>query len=437
MREENGAVAIIVALCAVALFIVAALVVDLGLARDVRRQSQNAADASALAAANVLYPASGACMNGSATPCYEDAVSAAMTYAEQNFAVSAAEWGGCTDTSHFYVVPGKTSCISFTDDASTKAEPSRPTKVRVVVPTRTVPTGLGALAGVEEVPVGSRAEAGVSDGVDLTCALCFLGDVDSGNADYTVNGGSIAVNGNVSLGANGNMIATGGGSVGVAGSYSSGEGFSPQPVVEIPNFTDPLADLSLPAGKSGLSTKSGSPCDNGPGVYGDFAVPNRKKKPCVLPTGLYIITGTWSLKNNSTLTNASGGVTLYFTCGSTSSPAACSSTGSAGGQLYGKNGTVQLTARTSGSVADYAVIYDRTNTQSVQLQGNGDSFIDGGVYAKSAALEFNGNSFFTITAGPVVADSVIKANGNKSGVNVNQATGANYATRPGSIGLTQ
>ena len=55
-RDEQGAIAILVAMTSVVLFIIAAMVVDLGLARDTRRQSQNAADASALAAANALYP---------------------------------------------------------------------------------------------------------------------------------------------------------------------------------------------------------------------------------------------------------------------------------------------------------------------------------------------------------------------------------------------
>ena len=38
-RDEQGAVAILVAVIAVALFVVAAMVVDLGLARDTKRQS--------------------------------------------------------------------------------------------------------------------------------------------------------------------------------------------------------------------------------------------------------------------------------------------------------------------------------------------------------------------------------------------------------------
>ena len=87
-RDEDGLVAVIAALMAVVLLVMAALVVDLGLARDTRRQSQNAADASSLAAANVLYPTSGQCVDVTAQtvpPCFKDAVKAATDYATQNF----------------------------------------------------------------------------------------------------------------------------------------------------------------------------------------------------------------------------------------------------------------------------------------------------------------------------------------------------------------
>ena len=62
-HRERGAVAVLVAICFTVFVLLVALVVDLGLARDTRRVSQNAADASALAGANSLYPAAG-CVTG-------------------------------------------------------------------------------------------------------------------------------------------------------------------------------------------------------------------------------------------------------------------------------------------------------------------------------------------------------------------------------------
>ena len=79
-RGEDGAVTAIGAALRTSgvLFGIAALVVDLGLARDTRQASQIASDASALAAANVLYPV-GACASAldTARPCMNSAVAAA------------------------------------------------------------------------------------------------------------------------------------------------------------------------------------------------------------------------------------------------------------------------------------------------------------------------------------------------------------------------
>ena len=118
---------------ATGLFIVAGIVVDLGQARDVRRQSQNASDASALAAANVLYTASGHCTSpsGALSPCNTDAVNAAMSYSATNFDVATTDWTSCTDAGHFFVPPSGTECVSFTDDSLGGAQPTQPTRVRV------------------------------------------------------------------------------------------------------------------------------------------------------------------------------------------------------------------------------------------------------------------------------------------------------------------
>ncbi len=100
-RNERGAVAIVTAMVAMVLFIVAALVVDLGLARDARRQSQNAADSASLAAANVLY-------GNTVKPDFAAAVAAAKAYAAQNFGITAADWSACTDPSALRYQPAGT-----------------------------------------------------------------------------------------------------------------------------------------------------------------------------------------------------------------------------------------------------------------------------------------------------------------------------------------
>jgi hypothetical protein len=184
---------------------------------------------------------------------------------------------------------------------------------------------------------------------------------------------------------------------GVVGTVSGGN-FAP-PATSIPSFGDPLASsLTLPLNTTGLSAKS-NPCSDGPGLYGSVDLP---KNTCTLAPGLYVISGTWDMKNNTDLKGT--GVTLYVR--------------SPSGYLDFKNGDVAISAPTTGALARLAIVYDRDNIKNLSLQGNGNTSISGIVYAPASALDFNGNSCFGFSGGPVVVDSVVKANGNKSCVKI-------------------
>src|SRR5450759_584751 len=130
-RDEQGAVAIMTAFLMVGLILCAAVVVDLGNARDVRRQSQNAADAASLAGANVLNP-TGSCASplDVAKPCLHDAVDAVKLYAQSNFQVNPSDWANncqaSTGSALANVASSGTNCISFNSDS---------TLVRVYMPT--------------------------------------------------------------------------------------------------------------------------------------------------------------------------------------------------------------------------------------------------------------------------------------------------------------
>src|SRR4051794_25468435 len=98
--DESGAVVVVVALLMVVLVMCAAIVVDLGNAKDARRVSQNASDSAALAGANALYPDSNTCASGPATPpCFTAAVAAVKAFSSTNFETTAASWTGCSVTS--------------------------------------------------------------------------------------------------------------------------------------------------------------------------------------------------------------------------------------------------------------------------------------------------------------------------------------------------
>jgi hypothetical protein len=429
-RNEAGAIAIVVAICSVILFVLAALVVDLGLARDVRRQSQNASDASALAAANALYPTGNAChlLNPSGTmtsPCIADAVQAAKDYADVNFDVPSASWATCADPHHLAVRSVGSACISF-DSAST------PTTTRVLMPARQVDTPFGSLAGTSHVEIGSSAEVGVSAATNYKCALCFLNTVDAGNADFTVTGGGIQVNGDLTIGSTAYWTASTIGATGTA----SGNHFAPA-VTKTSSFTDPLAGLTMPT-LTGTNRGNVNNCNTTiqPGVYGTLGINNNST--CTLAAGMYVITGRWLLGNNSVLKSATGaGVTLYFVCGTSAAPVVCpANTVSGGGWLDGKNGTVTLTSGAAG-FTDYVILYDRNNPNDLSLQGNGGTSITGGVYVKRGSLDFNGNSCFGFSKGPVIAGGVIKANGTKSCVNVINAVDVISGSQPGAIALSK
>ena len=435
-RDEQGAVAILVAVCSVALFVVAAMVVDLGLARDTKRQSQIAADAAALAAANQLYPDSGTCTSVNpwgtkSNPCFTDAVDAAKDYSLQNFQVAASDWSSCPSAARpagFYSID--TPCISFD---TTIAAASKPTKVMVVIPSRAVKTGLGRLAGVSQIDISTKARARVAEGLASTCGLCFLGPVEAENADFTVEGGSIHVNGPspdcklpentaIDAGPNSNWKAK---SITICGATNGGN-FTPAATVTA-HVSDPFASLVLPPNPmpTPLPTNRTDPCataakGGGPGYYtGAVDIP---KNDCVLQPGLYVISNTWGMKNNTFLKDLGKGVTLYVR---------------SGGYLDFKNGEVSISPMTSGPFAGFAIVYDRANTNMLSLQGNGETSIQGIVYTPNSLLDFNGNSCFGFSGGPIVALGVEKANGNKSCVTVKNANDVDLPPLPGGISLDQ
>jgi hypothetical protein len=161
----------------------------------------------------------------------------------------------------------------------------------------------------------------------------------------------------------------------------------------------------ITTGPPALSAKT-KPCTDGPGLYGAVSLPN---SACTLQPGLYVISGLWDMGNNTVLSGT--GVTLYVT--------------SPSGALDFKNGTVAitapLTAPLTGVPAGYAIIYDRNNTNNLGLQGNGATSITGIVYAPASSLDFNGNSCFGFSGGPIVVGGIVKANGNRSCVTITNA----------------
>lgn len=411
--DERGAVAVLTALIAVVLLVAASFVIDLGLARDVRGQAQNAADASALAAANVLYAEDG-------EPDFTAAVSAATSYAARNFGVDAAAWAGCTDPGAL-PVPSSSPCVSF-DDAE------RPTRVRVRVPSRRVPTAFAGLAGVDEITIAASATAELDPGVVFRCSLCVLGEGPHtlGNGDATVTASSVHFNGSVSTGPNGHVEAIG---HQITVEDSATGNYEPKAETVSQPMGDPLEDFVLPPPSGQPRT---DPCTDGPGVYGPRSFGN--KETCVLAPGLYVLTGVWAMGNNTVFRGS--GVTLYAVCGTPSAPRACAEGGELGGQFNASNGNeLTLTAGAEG-FHDLAIVYDRNNTQPIHVQGNGETNIAGSIYALSSMLYANGNSGNGVTSGSIIVDSLYM-NGDKSHLKVTNGLDREWRRPPDGLHLSE
>jgi len=417
-RTERGAVALLVGLLSVVLLGISAFTVDFGMAYVTKRQLSSASDAASLAA-DLVYKSNykGLCTvpgndpnNPSAANANvrASAEAAADDLFTQNYPSGSSADGSITNVS----CNGTGVQVTYTASGQSSS-PFGP-----------------LLGGSGTITTAGTAAAAYSVGGGI-CALCVIGNVNTNNTDFTVTGGDIYVDGNVSTGPNSNWIATN--SITISGAVSGLSQANASPDwTPGPHITDPFADVTLPASPySGLATKSGSPCDQGPGIYGSYDI---KNETCQLAPGAYVFTGTLSFHNtNSHLTSNGQPVTLFF-----AGPA---------GKLDIKNGDINnLAAPTTtplpsgfpvGWPSGFAIIYSRDNTNTLDLQGNGDSFPDvtGNVYALKSPTSFNGNACFQVSGGAVVIGGVSSV-GNTSCLNVLDAKNAGNAL-PQNLRLTK
>jgi Flp pilus assembly protein TadG len=378
-RRDDGAVAILTILLTSVVFIgLCALVVDLGMARDTRRQAQNAADASVLAAGNVLYRSDG-------TLHVDDAVTAAKAYAAKNYNVT--NWTNCFDPSALAYQPdlidNNNTCISFGPDAT------KPTTVRVKVPIRAVSTPFAGIWGVSSVPVSAVAQIGFDTGGLAPCGLCVLGSgthsLQEGN--ITVNGASVAINGTLNANnAGGSITVTGDGmGIDLQGPLPAKGTYLPQPVlVNQPPIVDPLASLAMPDYTAFLPVHAiTNACPGVPGIYDHLSACGG------MTPGLYVLTGVTG--GNFGIVG-SAGVTLDLVCSTSGVPRPCATAGEVGGSLsFSGGGYLNITAPAATALnPGLVIVADRNNTATLAFGGNGAAN-SGTIYAARGTLQYNGN----------------------------------------------
>jgi Flp pilus assembly protein TadG len=391
-HRDSGAVAVFTVIILSVVFVaLCALVIDLGLARDTRRQAQNAADASALAAGNALYLTG---LPAKVTEASTGAIAVAKSYALKNYGVTESDWASCTDSAKLNYHPS-TACISFDSETA-------PSAIRVSIPVRQVATPFAGIWGVSSVPVNAAAQIQLTGG-RAVCGLCVLGP---GEHNLQV-GKIVATNADVMF--NGTLTANSTGSINVTGGNiylqgpapGAGAGtYSPAPIVNQPAVADPLANLSMPD-YTGLVAKTNS-CTDGPGIYSHLqgATP-----PCTMLPGLYVVTGPLTSSERISGSNSitALGVTMYFTCGTPAVPRTCNP-GEKGGELdFTGGGTLTITAPTTGPTAGLAIVADRNNTGTFSYKGNGTVANTGTIYTLNGTLNYQGNS------GALVMDSLVVA----------------------------
>jgi Flp pilus assembly protein TadG len=179
--SDAGAVA--VAIFAIVMFTLAALVADLGVALETRRQAQNTADAAALAGAGEMYDSSNTLQPAAS-------IAAIKKYAASNFGTTATQWTSCSTTVPAGWVttvggqPTRTTCIAYDSATSSK-------KVQVVVPAKHTGTFFDGVVGYRGSDINALAQASLQPDSTFSCVVCVLADYSGQNGSLLVtNGGS-------------------------------------------------------------------------------------------------------------------------------------------------------------------------------------------------------------------------------------------------------
>jgi Flp pilus assembly protein TadG len=410
-RDERGAVAILVAGSFVVMLMAAAFAIDLGNVASTQRQGSHAADAAAVSAGDILA------QNGVGSAAQATAYAEAQQSLESSFPQDATpNWDGCgTPQAGFAPMAAGEDCVNV--DTALHA-------VNVVTPPVYVAYGVAKAGGFSGTYVEGSATAEYS-GVPGACGLCALNGSGvalnaTGNPTINVVNGAVAVD----SASNGALTVTGssqitGTAINVVGTYSGPAGdVSPQPNQGAAAVPDPLGSLSMPpswaTGSVPTTTTScptttaagGNVSDNGcnmtlePGNYGSISMGGNGT--LTFAPGDYVITGAFDTTGTASV--SATGVTLYFTCSSTSGGvtvvSACPSDASEAqsteepeGSLDEEGtGSVVITPPTTGTYAGISVLYDRNDDAGLTIKGTSSLSLAGTVYAKSATLTILGTS---------------------------------------------
>jgi Flp pilus assembly protein TadG len=387
--DDRGAIALLVAAMLVVFLGLAALVVDLGLARDQSRVAQNAADAGALAAATCMASLTSGCNNTTA------ATAKAQSY------VTANGWDGAT------------TGVTFDLAAQT---------VSVALPARNGTTIFAGAIG-QAAPASARAATATWNGASSGCSLCVLNDMTlSANADLSMDAGDLLVNGNLALGPNARVVDTGGRlfvNGNVTGSNLSRTLLQDVTGVLAPTAVPRAGSITAPVVPvSGVLGQPVAPSPAGACTAGTYASVGNCTS---MAAGVYVLTGLSSFAGTGTV--QATGVTFVLTCSSVtagvSRSSACSP-GQSGGSIEVRgqvtvNVSVASPPAVVGICFGLAIVSDPNNTGGLLVNGTGTGNagrlnVTGSVYLRSGTLTYGGGPDLTVNGNVIVGNYV--GNGN-------------------------
>ena len=414
LRDERGSVIVIVAASLLVFLIGAAFVVDIGNARQVARNYQNAADGAALAGAQGLPD------SALLTP---TPVDYAADYAFQTLlSISRPAPSDCSDAQLFPAgevpVPaggaGTPQCYTSaglrvyvtTPWTDTPADPTplfggyEARQINVKVCGKVI-AGFSRVVGIDFVQPCRRATAMSALGTG-PCALCVLdGSFGmSGSATATVSGSSAWINGNATN-SGGTFSAPNGFYVG-----GTSTGFTPPATEGAPSIVDPLQWLPgamqrqpnwappyLPDRLSFTFDPTGGLHQSiDPGIWNNIRVnAGTSNHTLTLNPGFYVVRGRFEILGDVNVVG--NGVTIYFACNNYWQNPCDQEPGAYFDHRGTGNVTFSATTTPGDPYQNLLFFFDRNNTTQLNRFSGGSANVLGTIYAPSARFELGSGDF--------------------------------------------
>ena len=413
-RRQGGSVLILVAAMSLVLIAFVGLSVDGGEIEAQQRQSQNAADGAALAAATAVI----------------NADNYGYTTSDANsIGVVVAGYNG---------IPTSDLTLSFLDSTgSATTVPANVVTVKAVV-NHTFPTLFLPVMNIDSASVSAQAAVTITQ-APPGCSICVMSATASPAAN-TDSGGQISASGGPI-----SVLSAGSPAINVSGGGSISTTGTPQPAVTSVGsvsgstspaassgagnaFTDPLISVPYPTtlGATATNTTYSTTTTISPGTYGSLTITGGGT--VTMSPGLYIIAGGLTVNGGATLNGS--GVTLFFTCTDGLGHSALCATPTDPGDLT-ITGTMTVSAPASGSTYTGLVMFgDRNDTATISIPGTLSP--TGTTYAPAMNLNIGHGDHEGFT-GRTILGTIDVENGGRLTVTYTQS--GNYVA-PGKLQMT-